>query len=135
MYHNILVPVTMDNDTTPDRALQVAQTLAAPGARITLIHVMDEVPTYAINYLPEGYRDDLRRGIEVELAKISEPISGAQVAVIEGRAGRSILEWANDHQNDCVVIASHRPGLQDYFLGSTAARVVRHARCAVHVLR
>jgi universal stress protein F len=33
------------------------------------------------------------------------------------------------------VIASHRPGIQDYFLGSTASRVVRHANCTVHVMR
>jgi universal stress protein F len=25
--------------------------------------------------------------------------------------------------------------LQDYFLGSTAGRVVRHAQCSVHVIR
>ena len=32
-------------------------------------------------------------------------------------------------------IASHQPGLQDYFLGSTAAKVVRHATCSVLVMR
>ena len=48
-------------------------------------------------------------------------------------ASLSPTEWETD--TDCVVIASHRPGLQDYLLGSTAARVVRHAACSVHVLR
>jgi nucleotide-binding universal stress UspA family protein len=33
------------------------------------------------------------------------------------------------------VIASHRPGMADLLIGSTAAQVVRHAPCAVHVLR
>lgn len=51
------------------------------------------------------------------------------------RAGRVITEYANKSDIDCVVIGSHKPGLRDYFLGSTAARVVRHAKCAVHVLR
>ena len=36
---------------------------------------------------------------------------------------------------DAIVIASHRPDLSDYLLGSTAARVVRHAQCTVLVLR
>ncbi|WP_170501927.1 universal stress protein, partial [Ruegeria atlantica] len=36
---------------------------------------------------------------------------------------------------DCIVLASHKPGMKDFFLGSTAALVVRHARCSVHVLR
>ncbi len=39
------------------------------------------------------------------------------------------------HAVDCIVIGSHKPGLSDYLLGSTAARVVRHAPCAVHVYR
>jgi nucleotide-binding universal stress UspA family protein len=47
----------------------------------------------------------------------------------------TILETAKEIGADLIVIASHRPGLQDYFLGSTAARVVRHAECAVLVDR
>ena len=42
---------------------------------------------------------------------------------------------AEDDKVDLIIIASHKPGLQDYFLGSTAARVVRHASCSVLVVR
>ena len=38
-------------------------------------------------------------------------------------------------QADLIIIASHKPGFQDYFLGSTAAKVVRHAPCSVLVVR
>jgi nucleotide-binding universal stress UspA family protein len=34
-----------------------------------------------------------------------------------------------------TVIASHDPGFVDYFLGSVAARFVRHAHCSVLVAR
>ncbi|WP_245848062.1 hypothetical protein [Octadecabacter ascidiaceicola] len=34
-----------------------------------------------------------------------------------------------------MVIASYEPGMKEFFLGSTSALVVRHAYCAVHVLR
>ena len=47
----------------------------------------------------------------------------------------SIIDFATSSGIDCIVIGSHRPGLSDYFLGSTASRVVRHAPCAVHVFR
>ena len=57
--------------------------------------------------------------------------SGAGV-LIEGPAS---LEWVEVNQVDCIVIMSHRPGLQDYFLGSTAGRVVRDATCSVPVIR
>ena len=69
---------------------------------------------------------------------LSEDMAGADdvdIAVVSGHAGRTILDFAGEQGIDCIVMNSHRPDLTDYFLGSTAARVVRHARCAVHVLR
>ena len=50
-------------------------------------------------------------------------------------AGRAITEHAKENAIDCIVVASHRPGLQDIFIGSTADWVVRHAPCSVHVVR
>jgi len=64
-----------------------------------------------------------------------EGVDNATLNIVEGHSGRTILDYAENHQADCIVVASHRPGLQDYLLGSTAARVVRHASCAVHVVR
>jgi nucleotide-binding universal stress UspA family protein len=57
------------------------------------------------------------------------------VEVRSGHSYKTILEVAEEKQVDLIIIASHRPGLQDYFLGSTAAKVVRHARCSVLVMR
>ncbi len=34
-----------------------------------------------------------------------------------------------------IVMASHRPEMSDYLLGPNAARVVRHARRSVSVIR
>ena len=34
-----------------------------------------------------------------------------------------------------IVVGSHRPSFGDYLIGSTAARVVRHAQCTVVVER
>ncbi len=55
--------------------------------------------------------------------------------LVKGHSARTIIDYANEHDIDCIVIGSHKPGLSDYFLGSTASRVVRHAPCAVHVQR
>ncbi len=35
----------------------------------------------------------------------------------------------------CIIVASHKPNVGDYLLGTTAARVVRHAACSVFVVR
>jgi len=45
------------------------------------------------------------------------------------------LQAAEDCDANLIMIASHKPGLRDYFIGSTAARVIRHAQCSVLVER
>ena len=58
-----------------------------------------------------------------------------EVRISSGNPYKAILEVAKEEGADLIVLASHRPGLQDYFLGSTAAKVVRHAECSVLVRR
>jgi nucleotide-binding universal stress UspA family protein len=57
------------------------------------------------------------------------------VDVRVGHSYDTILKVAKERNVDLIIIASHRPGFQDYFLGSTAAKVVRHANCSVLVVR
>ncbi|WP_323766910.1 universal stress protein [Antarctobacter sp.] len=137
MYKNILVPVAF-GENSDDRiraATAVAQKLAAEGARITFMHVLEQVPGYVTNYLPADYSAQARLAIEGELNDIASVVPGGVGLVVSGHSGRTILDWAADNPVDLIVIASHRPGMQDLLLGSTAAQVVRHAHCAVHVLR
>ncbi len=135
MYMNILVPVSFEAERDAEQAIGVARILAGKGARITLLHVVEHVPSYAISYLSQEFIDEASRAVQAELEQMAETIENARAVVIEGHSGRSILDWADKNGVDCIVLASHRPGLQDYFLGSTAAQVVRHAGCSVHVLR
>ncbi|MAU51920.1 MAG: universal stress protein [Roseovarius sp.] len=135
MYAHVLVPVSFDTERDSASALKVARLLAGEGGHISLLHVIEQVPGYAISYLPAGYQAEARKAIEAELAKIAATLPDASAHVMEGHSGRTILDWAESHKPDCIVIASHRPGMQDLLLGSTAAKVVRHAQCAVHVIR
>ncbi len=135
MYRNILVPISFDDDRKIEAALSVARTLAAEGARIVLLHVIEHVPAYALHYVPGDLLKATRDGLLAELDGLSQTVPGGEGALVEGHAGRTILDFADEHEADCIVIASHRPGMQDYLLGSTAAQVVRHAACAVMVVR
>lgn len=135
MYKNILVPVAFDADHDPSSALAAAKVLADQGAKVTLIHVLDAVPAYVAAQVPKEVRVEARDKIKHDLKSKATNFPNAEIVVIDGHAGTSIVEYADDHEIDLIVVASHRPGLQDYFLGSTAARVVRHANCAVHVTR
>jgi len=135
MYKNILVAVAMDHAHDSAGAFGVARALAEDGASITALNVLEEIPAYMTNYLPEDLHKNRRSEAEAELKAELGGVADVKPVVVSGNAGTAIVEYASEQEIDCIVIASHRPGLQDYFLGSTASRVVRHAPCAVHVVR
>ncbi|WP_299843242.1 universal stress protein [uncultured Roseovarius sp.] len=135
MYDKILVPISFDQDRDAAGAINVAKALLNEGGSIILMHVIEHIPDYAASYLPPNFVANKRLAIEEELDKVVESVPNAVGVVVSGHAGRTILDWAKEHGTDCIIIASHRPGMQDLLLGSTAAKVVRHAGCAVHVLR
>jgi len=135
MYSNILVPIAFEPGQNRDEAIRIARALSNDSAKVTVLHVMEEVPSYVAQYLPEG---QLTKNSEEIEARIRGDLAGnddVDIVVVNGHAGHTIVEFAAKNDVDCIVVASHRPGLQDYFLGSTAARVVRHAPCSVHVVR
>lgn len=135
MYNNILIPMASDHDPEADKALAVARLLADEGAKITALTVMEAIPEYIVTQLPEGQIEKNIHAMEGGLKEALGDANDVEVAVVSGHSGRTILDWAEEHGVDCIVMASHRPDLSNYFLGSTASRVVRHAQCAVHVLR
>lgn len=135
MYQNILVPISFEEDRDSAGAINVARLLAGDSGKVTLLHVMEQIPGYAISYVPDNYLVESRQAIEAELRDMAASLPNAESQVIDGHSGRTILDFAEQSGIDCIVIASHRPGMQDLLLGSTASQVVRHAACAVHVIR
>ncbi len=135
MYKNILVPISFDSDRDTTGTMKLAKLLASPDAKITLLHVVEHIPGYAISYMPADYLREARKAIQGQLDDMAAKLPNAKGVVIEGHSGRSILDWAETNAPDLIIIASHRPGMQDLLLGSTASQVVRHAACAVHVVR
>ena len=134
MYKTILVPVDLAHADLGAQMLAMSRTIAGPEARIVLLNVIEAVPGYVAAQLPEGLLEEQQKHATEALAKLAGD-SGAETVVRTGHASTTILDSAEELGADLIVIASHHPGLQDYFLGSTAARVVRHADCAVLVHR
>ena len=135
MYHKILVPISFDPDRDVMGPLKLAKLLCVDGGSVTLLHVVEHIPAYAISYMPQDYLIQAREALQTELDNLAATLPNATGLVIEGHSGRSILDWAETNSPDLIIIASHRPGMQDLLLGSTASQVVRHANCAVHVVR
>lgn len=135
MYKNILVPIAPDHQPEMTGSLQVARKLLSEGGKITVLTVIEAIPSYAAQQLPAGLVEDSMKAVDEALEAELAGARDVETVVVVGHAASTILDEATAREVDCIVIASHQPGLVDYFLGSTAGRVVRHAVCAVHVLR
>lgn len=135
MYHNILLPIVFDEGHDTQASFLVARALAAEDAVFTVLHVVEAIPAYAVTQLPPEVLAQTRAEIEENLASAARALPGARTALISGHSGRTIVDFARENHSDCVIIASHKPGIENYLLGSTADRVVRHAPCSVHVIR
>ena len=109
--------------------------LSSPGGKVTVLHVKEKIPNHAISYIPADYETNLKAAIRGQLEGLAAQFENGAGVFIEGHSGQTILELAEANQVDWIVIISHRPGLQDYFLGSTAGRNARYAQCSVQVIR
>ena len=129
MYKNILVAIALDHSPDTNKAIEVARLLADDDATITALHVIEEIPAYLAIDIPDEVLKRRRPEAETELKAELGGLTDVKPVVVRGHAGRTIVDYAVESDIDCIVISSHRPGLQDYFLGSTAQRVVRHVQC------
>jgi universal stress protein F len=138
MYDTIVIATALfDEGRAPRTMTEKARHLLNPGGRVILVHVLEDIPQYAAAHVPRTQLGEHQRRVREMLEALAAEIDGAstEVVVRSGRASAGILETAEESGADLIMIASHKPGLSDYLIGSTAARVVRHARTSVLVLR
>jgi universal stress protein F len=138
MYRTILVPVDLDQPSSWAKALPTAAALCRSfGAELALVTVIpDKALALEAQWSPIAYREmlDLAHARLGALAEDVRPLAAA-VHVEAGSIYGGILTVADRIHADLILLASHRPAMKDYLLGANAARVVRHARCSVFVVR
>ena len=136
MYKTILIPVDMSHLTEVNTIVGNASVHGGSNSKIILLNVVEEIPSWAAVELPRGIVDKSEKSSREKLQALAESSSTEMdVEVRIGHPYKTILEVAKEKNVDLIIVASHQPGLQDYFLGSTAAKVVRHATCSVLVVR
>ncbi len=135
MYNNILVAIAPDHGEDQSKALDVAQTLASEGATVTAVTAIEPIATYIAASIPEGFEKAAGEEALKGLRQLIGDREGVDARVTYASAAGAILDLSKELEADCIVLASHKPGWGHILLGSTAARVVRHARCSVHVIR
>ena len=138
MYKNVLVPVDLAHQEQAGAMIQNALAIMSPDAKLTLFFAMPEIPAVLGLQMPEGSAERAKEDAHAKLDKLAKSSSAPETTRIVtsiGRPHHEILDFAEKDGVDLIVMASHKPGLADYLLGSVAASVVRHAKCSVHVMR
>jgi nucleotide-binding universal stress UspA family protein len=138
----ILIPI--DFSKTSETALPWAASLAAVcNADLILLHVVEKFPIdYVLGReLMKETITPLIKQAEANLKRMAERMSkvtGANVSAVvrEGKPFEEICGAAKRLSANLIALATHGyTGLRRVWLGSTAERVVRHARCPVLVVR
>ena len=137
----ILCPVDFSEHSQAalDHAAELARRY---GAELTLLHVIEPV-LYPIAYglppvAPVDYEQVAREAAARTLAGMTGKLPNLKVSqrIEAGAASQRICDLAKDQGFDLIVLATHGyTGLKHVLLGSTAERVVRHAPCAVLVVK
>jgi len=135
MYNSIIVATDFSNEESTIQTLKKASKLSEQG-NIYLLHVIEDIPTYALSDIAYDLNIDQTPHSKKILDKLRDKSGiSAEIEIRKGGSYQEIIESIKEHDSDLVIINSHRPGLKDYLLGSTASKVVRHAPCSVLVER
>ncbi|MDS0474527.1 universal stress protein [Natrinema sp. 1APR25-10V2] len=142
MGERILVPY--DGSPLSQRALERAIT-KYPDAQITALYVID--PLLAVyeaeaKGLPAAstWHDRMIERANGICADATEQASNYDceitTATENGRPARTILEYADEHEIEHIIMGSHsREGVSRLILGSVAERVIRQAPMPVTIVR
>jgi universal stress protein A len=105
-------------------------------AEVLLLHVVEVVPLESQAEVPIEAHKPVERKLFEWRKEFAAP-GPVQMLVRDGFAAHEqILEAAADYNCDLIVVGNHgRTGFHRMLLGSTAEKVVRHARCPVLIIR
>ena len=140
MFKKILVPIDVSQSDSGAASLNAAADLGSTtGAELVLLNVVSPVPNLVASQLPSNYieaaQESASKVMEEMASKAGLKPGSFEIRTARGSTYDEILTAANSSGADLIVVASHQPGLSDYLLGSTAAKIVRHAKISVLVIR
>ncbi len=135
MHKKILIPVALDHAPLVQRKIDAARQMLAPGGQITLLTVLESIGGFVAEFVTVKPENHLSARVLERLKEAAGDAVDIDCKVITGKPGVQITKYAKDAGIDMIIVGSQSPGQEDYYLGSTAARVVRRAHCTVHVLR
>ncbi len=141
MFKNILLAVDLNHLSSQGKAVETAIKYAQ--AFDGQLHVITIVPGFGLPvvaaHFPEDFEEKALASTKKALHDFVKQAFPKEVTVQEmvghGTIYDEILDAAEELGIDLIILASHRPEMRDYLIGSNASRVIRHANCSVLVVR
>ncbi len=140
MFKNILVPLHLDYLDNHEKLFAGALKVLDENGSCSLLYVNENrKPGSIYPILDEENEKHYNHEAFVKLKKIAIthnlPKNKISFNIRNGTVHREIMEEAKRINADAIVMMATKPGFRNYFISSTAERVVRHAVCSVFVIR
>jgi nucleotide-binding universal stress UspA family protein len=141
MFKEILLPLDMQETQLSERAIAVAQEVAArDGARLSVITVIPDfgMPLVA-SYFPDDALERAEHEVTAELRRFidghfQEP-AAVHAVVRQGKPHKAVVRYAREHGIDLIVMPARARDISKVLLGSSTNHVVERAPCSVLVVR
>lgn len=140
MTPKILLPIDLSSPASWVKPMGEAQKMLQGGGAL---HVASVLPDLGMSMLgpvfQTGFEQTALHQFGEALRKwVAQNVPGSldvHPHVLHGTVYDEILRLADELDVDVIIMAAHRPEARDYLLGSNAARVARHAKQSVYIVR
>lgn len=138
MFKSVLVSVDLTTPEETQRLLGKAKELSAPWG--SDLHVATVVPNVGMaivgSYFDKDFESATSSAATNELTSALEKAGiDATPHVLSGTIYDEVIALAGKLNVELIMIGAHGPQMKDYLLGSNAARLVRHSKRSVLVIR
>ena len=140
MFRTLLLTVDVNDFAGSKRPAEAAKLLVErDGAEL---HVMNVVPDFGMAVVGMYFTKDHNAQMLQEANKAltdwaKDRFDGIDVSlsIDQGTVYEQVLKEAGALDADIIVVGAHKSQLQDYLIGPNAARIARHAKQSVFVVR
>ena len=139
-FDRVLIP--LDFSELSDTVLRYGVELTSEGGTTILFHVLEPLPMHMESAFGAFVNTEGLARIRENAQKLLDdaknrfPDRKFETELSEGKPDSLILDAAQRYKAQLIVMGTHgRGGLEDLFLGSTAGKIVRKAKCPVLTVR
>ncbi|CUH53981.1 universal stress protein [Shimia sp. R11_0] len=141
MFKTLLLTVDVNDLKGSEKPAEAARHMALDyGAEL---HVMNVVPDYGMSIVGAYFSKDHNKAILKEAKAALESwaqqtlkdVPDLRLHVDQGTVYDLVLKEAEAVKADAIIVGAHKSQLKDYLIGPNAARISRHAKQSVFVIR